>query len=186
MKLVILFGPHAVGKMTVGQELCKLTELKLFHNHMTIDVVSDLFDNMPAVRSQLTKSFRRQIFEAYAGSEEYGMVFTFMWAFDLQSDWDYMQWLEELFTAQGAQVYYVELCADYDQRLLRNKTENRLLHKPTKRNLQRSEEMFVRLEEKYRLNTHEGELTKQNYIKIDNTGIAPDVVAGMIKERFDL
>ena len=46
MKLVIIFGPHAVGKMTVGQELSKITGLKLFHNHMTIDIVSDLFANM--------------------------------------------------------------------------------------------------------------------------------------------
>ena len=27
MKLVIIFGPHAVGKMTVGQELEKITEI---------------------------------------------------------------------------------------------------------------------------------------------------------------
>lgn len=40
MKLVIIFGPQAVGKMTVGQELEKLTGLKLFHNHMTIELVS--------------------------------------------------------------------------------------------------------------------------------------------------
>lgn len=39
MKLVIITGPHAVGKMTVGQELERLTGLKLFHNHMTIDIV---------------------------------------------------------------------------------------------------------------------------------------------------
>ena len=44
MKLVILFGPQAVGKMTVGQELAKQTGLKLFHNHMTIDLVSNFFD----------------------------------------------------------------------------------------------------------------------------------------------
>ena len=50
MKLVIIFGPHAVGKMTVGQELAKRTGLKLFHNHMTIEVVSDLFENIPGVK----------------------------------------------------------------------------------------------------------------------------------------
>ena len=44
MKLVLLFGPQAVGKMTVGQELAKITGLKLFHNHMTIDLVSNFFD----------------------------------------------------------------------------------------------------------------------------------------------
>ena len=44
MKLVIIFGPQAVGKMTAGQELEKITGLKLFHNHMTNDLVSCFFD----------------------------------------------------------------------------------------------------------------------------------------------
>ena len=39
MKFVVIFGPPAVGKMSVGYELAKLTGLKLFHNHMTIDLV---------------------------------------------------------------------------------------------------------------------------------------------------
>ena len=39
MKLVLLFGDCAVGKMTVGQELAKITDLRLFHNHMTIEPV---------------------------------------------------------------------------------------------------------------------------------------------------
>ncbi len=43
MKFVLLFGPQAVGKMTVGQELERLTGLKLFHNHMTIDLVAPFF-----------------------------------------------------------------------------------------------------------------------------------------------
>ncbi|MDF2884003.1 MAG: hypothetical protein K0R54_4569 [Clostridiaceae bacterium] len=47
MKLIIIFGPHAVGKMTVGQELSKITNLKLFHNHMTIDIVNDLLKVCP-------------------------------------------------------------------------------------------------------------------------------------------
>ena len=34
--LVIILGPHAVGKMTVGQKLAEITDLRLFHNHMSI------------------------------------------------------------------------------------------------------------------------------------------------------
>lgn len=34
MKLLFLFGDADVGKMTVGQELCKITDLRLFHNHI--------------------------------------------------------------------------------------------------------------------------------------------------------
>ncbi len=44
MKLVIIFGPPAVGKMTVGYELAKLTGLKVFHNHMTIEIALNFFD----------------------------------------------------------------------------------------------------------------------------------------------
>jgi shikimate kinase len=43
MKLVILFGPPAVGKMTVGQQLANLTGFKLFHNHMTIELALNFF-----------------------------------------------------------------------------------------------------------------------------------------------
>ena len=43
MKLVFLFGDAAVGKMTVGQQLTKITDLKLFHNHMSIEPVLEIF-----------------------------------------------------------------------------------------------------------------------------------------------
>ena len=41
--IVIILGPHAVGKMTVGQELAKITDLRLFHNHMSIELARKLF-----------------------------------------------------------------------------------------------------------------------------------------------
>lgn len=186
MKLVIICGPHAVGKMTVGQELAKLTGLKLFHNHMTIDIVTDLFSNYTNERGRLINLFRKEIFEAYSKTEEYGMIFTYMWAFDCKEDWDYIENLENIFISQGAEVYYVELEADYDLRLERNKTENRLLNKPSKRNLEHSESMFRRLEEKYRLNSLEEELNKSNYIRINNTNLSPDQVAEMIRSKFSL
>lgn len=186
MKLVIIFGPHAVGKMTVGQELAKITGLKLFHNHMTIDIVSDLFANIPEERGRLTQLFRKEIFEAYSKSDEYGMIFTFMWAFDSKEDWKYINDLEELFFSRNAEVYYVELEADYELRIVRNKTENRLFHKPSKRNIKKSEELFRKLEDNYRLNSWDGEIKKENYIRIDNTDLNPDIVAEMIKDRFSL
>ena len=182
MKLVIIFGPHAVGKMTVGQELAKLTGLKLFHNHMTIDVVSNLFENMPKERARLTNLFRKEVFEAYSKSDEYGMIFTY----DSQEDWDYVSYVENLFASRGAEVYFVELEADYDLRIERNKTENRLLNKPTKRDIKHSEDMFRMLESKYRLNSLEGEISKMNYIKINNSNLSPDIVAKMIKDKFKL
>lgn len=186
MKLVIIVGPHAVGKMTVGQALAKRTGMKLFHNHMTIDVVSDLFDRMPAERRRLTDLFREEIFRAFSASDEYGMIFTFMWAFDLPSDWAYLEHVEEIFRAHGAEIYYVELRADYDVRIERNRTENRLLNKPTKRNLEKSEALFRAIEAEHRLNSLPGEVQKPNYLAIDNTGLSPEEAAGRIQEAFGL
>lgn len=186
MKLVIIFGPHAVGKMTVGQELSKITGLKLFHNHMTIDIVSDLFSNRPKERSRLTTLFRNEIFKSFSKSDEYGMIFTFMWALDSQADWDYINFVETIFKEKGAEVYYIELEADYNLRLARNKTENRLLNKPSKRDLNHSEQLFKMLEEKYRLNSYDNEIKKEKYIKIDNTNLEPNEVAKMIKDKFKL
>jgi len=186
MKLVVIFGPHAVGKMTVGQTLCSMTKLKLFHNHMTIEPVCDLFENDPAERGRLTNLFREEIFRSFSRSGEYGMVFTYMWAFDAPADWDYMRHVEEIFTDAGAEVYYVELEADEAVRRDRNKTENRLINKPSKRNLERSETLFTMLEKKYRLNSLPGELEKENYILIDNTSLSPEETAAIIRDRFAL
>lgn len=74
----------------------------------------------------------------------------------------------------------------YDIRIERNKTENRLLNKSTKRDIEHSEDMFRKLESKYRLNSLEGEISKRNYIKINNSILSPDIAAHMIKNKFGL
>ena len=43
MKCVIIFGPSAVGKATVGKELANNLGYKLFHNHMVIELVHNFF-----------------------------------------------------------------------------------------------------------------------------------------------
>jgi hypothetical protein len=186
MKLIIITGPHAVGKMTVGQELTKITPLKLFHNHISIELVASLMPfGTPAAR-ELNERIRSDVFDVFSKSEEYGLIFTFMWAFDMKSDWDYILNLEKLFLSRGAEVYYVELEADYDLRLSRNKTENRLNEKPTKRNLEFSESMFKNIEDKYRLNSYDGEIKKKHYLRINNTNLEAKDVAIQIKKMFSL
>jgi 2-phosphoglycerate kinase len=40
MKVIFLFGPQAVGKMTIGEELSKRLEIPLLFNHMTLDILT--------------------------------------------------------------------------------------------------------------------------------------------------
>ncbi|WP_163103033.1 AAA family ATPase [Peribacillus alkalitolerans] len=186
MKFIHIFGPQAVGKMTVGQELAKITDLKLFHNHMTIDLVNHFFDYSTNEGKRLVKLFRQEIFEEVSKSNLYGMIFTYVWMFDLESDWDYVKRLSQLFESRGGSVYYVELEADLEERLERNKSPNRLEHKPKKRDIEWSENDLKRTMEKHRLNSLEGEITFSNYIKINNTSLNAVDVAKIIKERFHL
>jgi hypothetical protein len=114
------------------------------------------------------------------------MIFTYLWAFDMQSDWDYIAHVAEIFQEQGAQIYYVELVASQQIRLQRNETENRLAHKASKRDLASSRQRVLRDDANYRCESLPGELPFENYMKIDNSDLAPDVVATMIRERFGL
>ncbi|MEJ8302719.1 AAA family ATPase [Saccharibacillus sacchari] len=186
MKLVILFGPQAVGKMTVGQRLEAITDLKLFHNHMSIDFVSNFFDYGTPAGKRLVGLIRQEIFEEVSKSDTAGLIFTYVWAFDLQSDWEEIERVSNLFESRGASVYLVELEADLEERKKRNVTENRLSHKPTKRDVARSEQEMVRTYENHRLNSRPGEIDKPNYLRINNVGLDAEQVAAKIKKKFGL
>ncbi|MFS0782607.1 AAA family ATPase [Bacillus sp. 1P06AnD] len=186
MKFILIFGPQAVGKMTVGQELAELTGLKLFHNHMTIDIVSEFFDYSTKEGKRLVSLFRQEIFEEVSKSNLYGMIFTYVWAFDHKADWDYVKKISRLFEDRGGNVYYVELEADLEERVFRNKSENRLKHKPSKRNIEWSENDLRVSMDMYRLNSFEGELNTPNYIKIHNSTLSARDAAKQIKDRFQL
>jgi hypothetical protein len=186
MKFVLIFGPQAVGKMTVGQELAKITGLKLFHNHMTIEMVTPIFDFGTKEGQRLVSLFRQEIFEAVAKSDLDGLIFTYVWAFNHSSDWDYVNKVCQIFESRGGTVYFVELEADLDERIERNKSPHRLEHKPTKRNIEWSENNLKKSLEKYRLNSLAGEIIKEEYIRINNTNLSAEEVAKVIKDRFQL
>lgn len=183
MKLLILLGDAAVGKMTVGQELMKITDLRLFHNHMTIEPVIEIFGRYDR---HTTSRLREVIFEEFSASDAYGMIFTYLCAFDHPEDWAYIEGVCDVFQKNGAEVYFAELIAPQSVRLLRNATENRLRNKPSKRDIEASNQRLIRDDQRARCVSHEGEIQAQNYIRIENADIPPDEAARMIKARFSL
>lgn len=186
MKFIIITGPQAVGKMTVGQELVKITNLKLLHNHMTIEVLTKIFDYSRNSFRKLNEEFRIKIFEEFAKSDEEGIIFTTTWDFDDEEEWDRIYKYIQIFKDNNAEIYIIELEANLDERLKRNTTENRILNKPSKRNLEWSEKDLLKSVEKYRFNSKENEIKEENYLRIDNTNLNANVVAEMIKNRFKL
>lgn len=183
MKLVFIIGSGAVGKMTVGQELAKQTGLTLFHNHMTIEPVIELF-GYP--EPNVIKDMRESVFKNFAKTDKLGLIFTFIWAFDQQSDWDYVEHVASIFSRENGEVYYVELVADQEERLKRNVTENRLKNKASKRDIETSNKRVVNDDKNYRLVSRDGEIKFKNYIKIDNTNKSPQQVVEIIRKQFNM
>ena len=185
MKLVFILGNTAVGKMTVGQELAKITPLRLFHNHLTIEPVLEVFGTF---EDTVIRRLREVIFEEFAASDHYGMIFTLMVAFDSPADWAYLEWVKGIFLEKnpGTQVYYVELVAVQQTRLRRNRMENRLAHKASKRDLEASDARLLRDDENHRMESLPGEIPFENYLRIDNTFLSPEDTAKRIQLHFSL
>ena len=184
MNFVVIFGPPAVGKMTVGYELARLTGMKVFHNHMTIDMILEFFPYGHEKFSKLVSEFRQRIFEEVATSDLPGMIFTYVWALDHASDKEQVDSYCQIFKQQGANVYFVELEADLGQRLERNKSEFRLSKKTSKRDTSRSEKNLLQTEEQYKMNTDGDFFYEENYLKINNTELLPEETAKRIVEAF--
>ena len=185
MKLVLLFGPQAVGKMTIGHELEKITQLKLLHNHMTIDLLHPFF-GFSEDTWRISTIIREEIFKAAVKRALEGIVFTFVWSFESSQDWEFVSHVRSIFEEAGGEVYFVELEAQQSERLLRNQTPHRLAHKITKRNIAESEAHLIETHKMNRFNSWPNEIREQNYLRIDNTQLDAEAVAKMIKDRFAL
>lgn len=186
MKFFIITGPQAVGKMSVGLKLSERTDMSLFHNHMTIELAKSIYKDMNRDAWKLVVKMREDIFESVSESELSGLIFTYVWGFNLQSEHDYIESLINQYEEKNWEVYIVELEADIEVRKARNKTELRLEHKPSKRDIEWSENELITSMDKYRMNSNEGEIKHKNYVRIDNTNLSEDEVVNIIIEEFNL
>jgi cytidylate kinase len=121
--LVCLFGPPAVGKTTVGQELCRRTGFQLFHGHVVADTLTPYFPFGTPSFARLSQSWRRAFF-AEAAQAGLNVVTTAAWRFDVPGDAETIgSWLAPY--VAGGRTYCVELVAPLAVRLARNRTEQR-------------------------------------------------------------
>ena len=110
MKLVYIHGAPAVGKLTVARELARLTGFRLFHNHLTVDLVSSLFDfgSEPFIR------LREQIWLAAfaeAARDNVSLIFSFNPERTVRER--FIQNTLDVVGSAGGRVAFVELtCAE--------------------------------------------------------------------------
>jgi len=109
VKLAFLFGPPAVGKLTVARELAGRTGWRLFHNHEAVDAALAEYDfgtpDFVVLREKLwLAGFRRALADKIPG-----LIFTFSPENSVPQ-----RFIDELFAeiaASGGEVIPVELTA---------------------------------------------------------------------------
>ena len=183
--LIVVSGPQAVGKMTVAEKLKERLGYSLMVNHDSIEVSDKIFGFGTPPQKELNELIRKNTFEI-ALKYDIDMIFTFVTAFNIQDDIDYLNKIRGMFEASGGEFYYVELEADVETRLERNVTPHRLESKHSKKDLERSKKDLLETMKKYRLNSNEGELICPNHLKINNTNLEPEEVADQVIEHFKL
>ena len=183
--LIVVCGPQAVGKMTVAESLRDRLHYNMMMNHDSIELSDRIFGFATPAQREFNARIREEAF-TLAVKHGVDLIFTFVCAFDLQEDLDYLLNLKNLFEQSGGKFYFVELSADLETRLARNETPHRMERKASKRDLEWSRNNLLEDAEKYRLNSDEGEFLCENHLKIDNSSLSPDEVADRVIRFWNL
>ena len=106
MTFVLLYGPPAVGKLTVATELAKLTGFKVFHNHFSVDLAEEIFTRNGPSFGRIVKALNEVVFQE-AAQTDVNLIFTFVYAYP-QDDPE-MRWLLSIFEKHDARTLLVQL-----------------------------------------------------------------------------
>ena len=176
MKLVFIYGPPGVGKLTTAKALAELTGFRLFHNHLSFDLVKAVFDLPTPPFHRLSETIRLATFEAAAREKMRGLLFTFVYA--AGEDDAFVGRVVQVMETHGGQVLFVRLHCD------RTTHEGRVTSKERKRlgKIADAENLRGALK---RWNL-EATIPFGETLQIDNSNDEPAAAARQIAERFAL
>ena len=107
MKLIFLHGLPGVGKLTVARELSKLTGFKVFHNHLTVDLVLSVFEFGSRQFVELREKIWLEVFSRAVDVKVPGLIFTF--AFEKTVSDNFIQNVRSIVESDGGEVLFVRL-----------------------------------------------------------------------------
>jgi hypothetical protein len=126
MHLIFLYGLPGTGKLTIARELAEHTGYRLFHNHLTVDLLLSVFEFGSKPFVELRESIWLSVFEEAAASLP-AMIFTFNPENSVRQS--FIQKTVETVTSRGGEVLFVEVVCDPVELERRMDTAERRNHK---------------------------------------------------------
>jgi shikimate kinase len=123
MKLIVLYGPPASGKYTLAKDLAEKTGFKLFHNHLTVDLLRSVFEFGTPDFFRLSQMMRLEIFAEAAKQKISGVVFTFV--YEKKADNDFIERLSTIVTENGGEAIFIQVYCEKGELLKRVNEESR-------------------------------------------------------------
>lgn len=176
MKLIFIYGPPAVGKLTVARALAKLTGYKVFHNQLTVDLVSSIFKVGTEQFNRYNQRYRLELIQAATKENVPGLIMTYVYA--SYKDDEFIKKLIDVVEKHGGHIHFVQLYCHRDH-----------LHKRVKASSRKSFTKIktIRLLTKVlRESDYFSAVPFHKGLTIDNTHIAPKRVALKIREHYHL
>ena len=180
---VFIIGAPAAGKMTIGQELSKLTGATLFFNHQTIDFGLGIYQDFTEEMWEFVRSVNFSFLGTSARNHR-SVILTGVTDFSNQYHLMYLKDIQDLLNEYHQEILFVELETSLEERLRRNRTENRLKYKPLKRYFEVSEREILETDKTNQLNSQKQPSGLHHYLKIDNTNLSAEEVAKQIQEKM--
>jgi hypothetical protein len=176
MKLIFIYGPPGVGKLTVASMLSASTGLKLFHNQLTVNCVLSVFDFNSTSFVRLVDKIRLDIFEEAAREGIPGIIFTFVYG-GLQEN-KFIDSVERIVEGSDGEVLYVRLyCTEAELERRVGLDSRKIYGKLVNRDILRD------LLSKYDLLS---EIPGRESLSIDNTELMPAEVVERIIAHYGL
>lgn len=164
----------AVGKLEVAKELEKITNFKVFHNHLTADYVSSLFPRRNKINDKLKREIALKMFEA-AAKNNIDLIFTMV--HETKYD-NFVKQIINIIERFNGEIFFVKLICK------REKLYNRVVQDSRKAfdKVKTVEELKRIIKNSNKFNT----IPFKKSLIIDNTNLSAKKCAQKIKEYYKL
>jgi hypothetical protein len=105
-RIIFIYGPVASGKFTIGKELAALSGIRLFHNHLTVDLLLSVFPFGHPAFVRLREAVWLEVMGEAIGSGV-SLIFTFTPERTVSPDFPTM--LVRRVAQQGGTIAFVEV-----------------------------------------------------------------------------